>query len=198
MNTALIITGIIFGVVVVALLVYVIATHDSRKSELEQGFLDNLKLRPDWPPLTLIVDSEFAQLEERLIRIVKEAAKWWEDQTGVRYFVPPGDLSANGHVIPIMPAPLDSLHDPDHSLAYVQPMVDKEGYLATAAVYLQPAWDYKDDEVLIIDMRHELGHCLGLAHYDYEESIMFRTAKKRQTFVSDPDKKRLRETYKLT
>ena len=190
-----IVLAIVFSIVVLGLLVYGIVTHEQRRQGEEKGFLDKLKLRPDWPPLTLIVASDFSQLEERLIRIVKEAAKWWEEQTGVRYFVPPGELNANGHVIPIMPAPLDSLHDPDHSLAYVQPMVDKEGFLSSAAVYLQPAWDYQDDEVLVIAMRHELGHCLGLAHDEYEESIMFRTAKKRQTFVSEPDKKRLVETY---
>jgi hypothetical protein len=191
-----IILAILFSGAVVVLLVYgaIVRGHPT----LEHGFLDKLKLRPDWVPLTLVVSTEFAQAEERLIGIVKEAAKWWEEQTGVRYFVPPGEVGARGHVIPIMGAPIDSLHDPNHSLAYVQPMVDKEGFLATAAVYLQPGWDFEDDEVLLIAMRHELGHCLGLAHDEYEESIMFKTAKKRQTHVSQHDKDLLLETYKLS
>jgi predicted Zn-dependent protease len=77
-------------------------------------------------------------------------------------------------------------------------MVDKDGFLSSAAVYLQPAWDYKDDAVLAVAMRHELGHCLGLAHDEYEESIMFKVASDRQTHVSEHDKKLLRETYDLS
>ena len=40
-----------------------------------------------------------------------------------------------------------------------------------------------------------MGHCLGLAHDDYPESIMYGKLDQRAGIVSDHDKELLRKTY---
>lgn len=190
----------IFGVLVLAGLIYGVVTHKKRVAEEEaaneRGFLKDLKFRSSWPPLSLIVDGDLLIVEDRLMEAVTKAAAWWEEQTGKRYFVPPGELVDGGHVVVIMPSPVDDMtHDPNHTYAYVWPWITKDGYVASMSVRLLLGWEDASDEVMINAMKHELGHLLGLAHDEYIESIMFKTASARESFVSEHDKMLLKKTY---
>jgi predicted Zn-dependent protease len=49
-------------------------------------------------------------------------------------------------------------------------------------------------DILYIAVYHELGHVLGLAHDDYEESVMYKHTRT-GTIFSDYDRKLLRELY---
>lgn len=196
MTTVWIIAGIVFGIGVLALLIYGIVTHKSRQGELEAGFLDKLTPTAGWTPLTLVVDSELSDLEDVIIHAVKEAASWWTEQTGEKYFYPPGELAAGGHVVPVQRAPENTIQDHNHAYAFVQPWVTKStGELMGMSVNMMPGWESATYATLIEAMKHELGHCLGLAHDGYTESIMDRVVDNRKGAVSDADKKLLKETY---
>jgi len=56
------------------------------------------------------------------------------------------------------------------------------------------------DELLFYTLEHELGHCVGLAHDDWDGSIMRRVQRSRTDgefppWISDHDRALLRETY---
>ena len=55
-------------------------------------------------------------------------------------------------------------------------------------------------ELEFLTIHHELGHCLGLAHDDFEQSIMFPTQRKTPPrtlppWISDVDRDAIRERY---
>ena len=193
MTAAFIVAGVVFGLVVVALLVYGVVTHRTREIEGDASTLTKLKFKPDWAPLTLIIDNDLLELESHIMGAVKEAARWWEKETGRRYFVPPGELELQGHVVPIMEAPDDNYHE--DALAYVDPSINHDGYLTSAAVYLLPAWRGQTMKSLTQAFKHELGHCLGLAHDEDVRSIMYDKVGGRSQFVSPADMATLLELY---
>lgn len=191
---------VVVSILVVGLLIYGIATHKLfryLKGQLEDevGMLGELKFTSDWVPLTLIVDTSISALEDHIIDAVKEAAAWWQDETSRRYFVPPGEIAVGGHVIPILEAPEDTERDKDRVLAYVELRVDQKGYLASAAVYLMPSWRGQTHATLVQAFKHELGHCLGLAHDGDVRSIMWHKVGERSQFVSPNDVSLLEELY---
>jgi hypothetical protein len=194
--TVLIIVGVVFGAAVLALLIYGIVTHKTRALEGDAGTLDELKFAPDWVPLTLIIDTELSELEDHVIGAVKIAAAWWEEETGRRYFVPPGELELQGHVVPILEAPEGAEEEhSENAVAYVDPRINHDGFLASAAVYLLPSWRGRTTEQLAQIFKHELGHCLGLAHDEDARSIMYGTLGSRGQFVSPNDMATLLELY---
>lgn len=193
--SVLAIIGIVFGVGVVALLVYGITTHRTRPIYADAGTLPKLRFPPDWPPLTLIIDTELAELEDHIVGAVKEAAAWWEEETGRRYFVPPGDLGAGGHVIPVL-EDLNDIDRAERAVAYVDPRTDAAtGYLASTGLYLLASWRGLPHEKLVQVFKHEFGHCLGLAHDGDVRSIMYKSVGGRGQFVSPNDIRRLEELY---
>jgi hypothetical protein len=193
--------GVAFGVAIIVLLVYGIATHKSRKAkeeaEAERGFLKDLVMHQDWPPISLIVAVELSEVESRIMGAVKKAAKWWEKETGKRYFIPPGELVDGGHVVSIMLASLNTAHDPNHAYAYVHPWISISGYMTSASVRMMPGWEDASEEFLVNALKHEFGHLLGLAHDEYPTSVMFEVVSARLGFVSDHDKELLRRTYNV-
>ena len=63
------------------------------------------------------------------------------------------------------------------------------------SINMMPGWESASHSTLVEALRHEMGHCLGLAHDDYPESIMYGKLDQRAGIVSDHDKELLRKTY---
>lgn len=152
--------------------------------------------RKDWPPLTLVVDTEFEvddmlQLEQSL----KAAACFWNSACS-RLFSSPGELLADGHTIPVMQAPSWELDRHPDAVAYTHLSLDSDGALTGAAVYIMPRWKDRP-EVLHRALAHELGHCLGLEH-DEENggSVMYHKAIDAPFEVTVKDKTFLNSVYR--
>jgi len=197
MNTVWIVLGAVFGAVVLVLLIYGIATDKKRKDALDMLGLPNIRSwKVTWPPLMLIVDTDLLAGEQRILDAVKEGARYWNMKSGLQLFAGPQDVPADGHVIPIMPAPLD-FDEHEHAVAYTRYALDGEGALARAAIYLMPGWESYSDSILGRAFCHELGHCLGLAHDGIRNSVMYSAAVPDQYVITEKDAEFLRSVYTL-
>jgi len=142
----------------------------------------------------LIVDTDFLAHEQRILDAVKEGARYWNMKSGLRLFAGPEDVPADGHVIPIMPAPMDT-DEHDHAVAYTRYSLDRDGAIARAAVYLMPGWENNSDAILGRAVCHELGHCLGLAHDGIKNSVMYSAAVPERYEITDKDAEFLQSVY---
>jgi hypothetical protein len=156
----------------------------------------------DWPPITLLIDPSFAQEDmERIQDVMSQASYLWNETTGLKLFGKPGELVPGGHTVPIMPESASvTSGDPaggEHkgALAFVRLFLSKEGAISSSAIYLCDKWHDSSRVRLLRAFGHELGHVLGLAHDDYESSIMFPVVVARQFRVSERDKTFLQVIY---
>ena len=189
------VAGLVFGVFVVALLIYGIVTHRTRPLEGDAGVFPHMKFPQDWPPLTIVLDPALEEMESYYMTALKEAAAWWEKETGRRYFVPPGELGRGGHIIPVL-EDLDDTERAEGAVAYVDVRMDtKTGYLCSAPIYLLVSHRGLHPELMADIFKHELGHCLGLMHDKDPRSIMYHKAGGHGQFVSPKDVDLLEETY---
>ncbi len=166
-----------------------------RKKKELLGLNQITKWKKNWVPITVIVNEDDFLPEEvaRVLDATSKAARFWNEQTGVTLFVPPDGVGA-GVVVPVM------RHDPltmeeSNAVAYASLTVNRiSGSLIGAAVYLSE-WENLPSMVLARAMKHELGHCLGLAHDDIEFSVMYGKISQRVYCVSPADKAFLQEVY---
>lgn len=173
--------GIAYGVLV-----------QTKKNE-KLGMPQITRWKKEWVPLTLILSDDFLQDEiAKLHEAIKAAARFWNRETGVKLFAAPGDVGA-GAVIPVMPQPITETGH-EEAVAYAALTFDKSGALHAAVVYMSN-WEHLPTLELNRAMKHELGHCLGLAHDENEFSVMFGKVSQRVYCVSNPDKEFLKEVY---
>lgn len=190
--TLLIVLGAVFSIAVIALLVYGIVTHRDRNDAL--GMQNILVWKRDWPPLTLIVDTDLVDVEEKILEAVKAGARVWNDAALLELFVGADNIRREGHVIPIMPAPMDT-DEHEHAIAYTRYTLDADGAMQSAAVYLMPGWESFDKDIFHRAITHELGHCLGLAHDGIRDSVMYSAAVPEKFVVTKKDAAYLESIY---
>lgn len=162
------------------------------------GLTQIKKWKKGWVPITLVVDEDDFPPEEvaRLLGAVRKAARFWNEQTGVTLFCPPEEVGT-GAVVPVMrhnPLTMDEKERED-AVAYASLTVNRmTGSLSRAVVYMRE-WENLHSTTLARAMKHELGHCLGLAHDDIEFSVMYGKVSQRVYCVSPADKAFLQEVY---
>jgi predicted Zn-dependent protease len=155
------------------------------------GISSITKWRKEWVPITLVIDSDFLPEEfAKLSDAVKKASHFWNAQTDLTLFTDIG----KGAVVPVMRHDPLTMKDHGDSVAYVALRVAEDGSLKSAAVYMAQ-WENLPLLILARAMKHELGHCLGLAHDENEFSVMYEKISDRTYCVSPLDKEFLREVY---
>jgi hypothetical protein len=167
----------------------------ARRASEALGMAQIRKWKKGWVPITLLIDSgDFHQDEvPKLIDAVKSAARFWNEQTGIKLFASPAEVGT-GATIPVM------RHDPltmdphENAVAYASLAVNLNGTLTRAAVYMVN-WENLPSIELARAMKHELGHCLGLAHDENDLSVMYGQNSRSIYCVSPADKAFLREVY---
>jgi len=147
----------------------------------------------DWVPISMIISSDFSEEEfAKLDAAIKAAASFWNRESGV-----PGLFAelSRGALVPIMRHDPLTMDEPsEHACAYASITVDQTGSLRRAVIYMVD-WEHLDSLSLARVLKHELGHCLGLAHDEIEYSVMYGKAIKRLYCVSPADKAFLQEVY---
>jgi hypothetical protein len=184
---------IVASVAALTAIIYCVARV--RKTQEALGMASIKRWKKGWVPITVLVNDEDFLPEEipRLRDAVKSAARFWNTQTQVRLFAPPTEVGA-GAVIPVMRHNPLTMEDHDDAVAYASLSVSLRGSLSRAAVYMVN-WENLDSLTLARAMKHELGHCLGLAHDKIEYSVMYDRASRRVYCVSPADKAFLKEVY---
>jgi len=178
--TVLAVGGIAYGVLV-----------QSKKNE-KLGMDSITRWKKEWVPLTLVIDESFLEDESaKLLSAIKAAARFWNREVGIKLFAPPGDVGT-GSVIPVMPQPITE-EDHENAVAYAS-LTCKRGALPAAVVYMSN-WENLPSLSLDRAMKHELGHCLGLAHDENTYSVMYGSLTSRVYCVSNADKEFLKEVY---
>jgi len=148
-----------------------------------------------WIPITLVVGEEEFLKEEvpKLLNAVRAGCKFWNEQIGIKLFMPLGDIGT-GRVIPV------KRHDPltmkteDSTVAYAHLTISNSGELKDAVVYMSN-WENLPSLSLARALQHELGHCLGLGHDESGLSVMYGSVSRSIYCVSPADKAFLLEVY---
>jgi predicted Zn-dependent protease len=182
--TALILFGI-FLAVVVALLLYGFLVKGKKSEGLGLSFIKSWD--KDWVPLTVVIDDSFAASERAMLSdAVKAAASFWNKETQLKLF----DHVSGGEVLVRNSTPGD---DSESAVAAAY-LLHSRGKIASAEVRMAN-WDNLPSLDLARAMKHELGHCLGLAHDSNEYSVMYGQLSRRIYCVSAADKAFLHEVY---
>ena len=166
-----------------------------RKKDEKLGMAKITRWKKSWVPITVVIDEDDFLPEEvaRVQGAVRKAARFWNEQTGVTLFVPPGEVGI-GAVIPMMRHDPLTMEEHENAVAYTTLAIGWRGDLVRAVVYLAD-WENLPSLILARAMKHEFGHCLGLDHDDIEFSVMYGKVSQRVYCVSGPDKAFLKEVY---
>lgn len=199
----IIVTIVVIVVSFVAVLYGIFISQPKVEAAQEHLGLDCIKSwEKDWAPITLLVDPSFDKADQDLIYdVMGQSSYLWNQTTGLKLFGKPDELIEGGHTVPIMPEgasvttgePAGGEHE--KALAFVRLFLTPGGAIASAAIYLCDGWHGSTRARLLRAFGHELGHVLGLAHDNYESSIMFPVAVARQFRVSEKDKAFLQVIY---
>ena len=183
---------IVFSILAVGGIAYGVLVDRKRREKL--GMAQISKWKKGWVPITLLLNDDFLPDEiPKLQDAVKSAARFWNQQTGVKLFAGPGEVGA-GVVIPVMRYNPLTMDDHESAVAYVELAIGIRGALVNATVYMVN-WENLPSTVLARAMKHELGHCLGLAHDEIEFSVMYGKTSSHVYCVSPADKAFLQEVY---
>ena len=159
------------------------------------GMVQIKRWRKDWVPITILLDDEAFLPDEipKLHDAAKSAARFWNEQTGLKLFAAPTDVGL-GATVPVMRHDPLTMEEHENAVAYAALTVGSKGTLVRAVVYMVN-WENLPSLVLARAMKHEFGHCLGLAHDDIEYSVMYGKVSQRMYCVSPLDKEFLLEAY---
>lgn len=172
--------GIAYGVLV------------DRKKREKLGMGQITRWKKEWVPMTLVIDGDFADEESaRIFSSIKAAARFWNREVGITLFAAPGNVGT-GAVVPVMRQPITE-EGHENAVAYAA-LTIREGQLHAAVIYMSN-WENLPSLTLDRAMKHELGHCLGLAHDEIEFSVMYGEVSKQVYCVSKADKEFLKEIY---
>lgn len=205
-------TAIIIGVLCVvglAGVIYGVATHGERDADLMEGF-------EPWPPETFPLrvcvhsySSERGEFRVSSNHEDMEHARYvtheMNDRLDFEAFVIVEDIHAprpegvrDCNVILTYGVPHETVHDPRSDARWT--VVDEGGAAEFAHGYCYVTTTNVFGEIRTLVVQHELGHCLGLAHDDFETSIMRRSQSETPdrafpAHITDHDRDLLRRTY---
>jgi len=167
----------------------------AKKAHDSLGLEQITKWRKDWVPITVLVDFDNFLPEEvaKLKDAVRAAAHFWNEQVGVKLFASSMEIGT-GATVPVMRHDPHTMEERKEAAAYAALHLNKKGELVRATVYMAD-WENLPSLILARTMKHELGHCLGLAHDEAELSVMYGKTSDRIYCVSPLDKEFLREVY---
>ena len=150
--------GVLYGILV-----------DHKKRE-KLGMSQITRWSKKWVPLTLVISEDFTiEQSAKILSSVQAAIEFWNRETGLTLFSPPGEVGT-GAVVPVMPQPLmDESHE--DAVAYAA-LTIRDSELHSATIYTVN-WENLPSLNLDRALEHELGHCLGLAHDEIEFSVMY-------------------------
>lgn len=151
--------------------------------------------RESWVPITILIDEEIFLPDEvpRLREAVRSAARFWNQQTGIKLFAAPDEVGY-GAVVPVMRHNPLTMETHESAVAYASLTLGPEKTLARAVIYMVD-WENLPSTMLARALKHEFGHCLGLAHDEVEFSVMYGKASPHVYCVSPADKAFLQEVY---
>lgn len=186
-------TVLIIVTVAVCLLGFAGALYGILTHKEPTGMVEVKVWRKDWVPLTLL-PSDQLEGDARLMEAIKSAARFWNEQTGVKLFMGVKELALEANLLPVLYPTDTDLVGHEDSVAFARLRLKGDGSIKSGAVFWV-TMEHLPQVDLNRAMKHELGHCLGLGHDDGESSVMHGKLSKRAYRVSTADKVFLREVY---
>lgn len=189
------------SVATLTLIVVMNVIRDRKKRPLvDHGMLPGLLMWPEGSvPFMVLLDTDIVPTE-RLNDALDWALTFWRDQVSPELFAAPGEVPEGGKTIPIMDSEKWSDWPTQERctkrFGYTN-LIQLKDELWSAAVYIDTTMIQEmADRDLRRGIAHELGHVLGLAHDDMEESIMYHSVSTGATpIVTEGDITMLRALY---